>query len=78
MEEINYRGWIIRQTDNLWALAHGYMYEYSNDEKIHIARNIEEAKEDIDERTDRFENFLDSKINEPDQRTIQPPADEKI
>ena len=54
------------------------MYEYSNDEKIHIARNIEEAKEDIDERTDRFENFLDSKINEPDQRTIQPPADEKI
>jgi hypothetical protein len=66
MVETEYKGYTIRETDEPWALKYGYKYEYFNDERVLHAKTLEEAKEEIDERTDRFENFLNSKINDND------------
>lgn len=51
MNEITYKGWTIRETDEPWALAAGLKYEYSNDERLHLTLSIEQAKEEIDELT---------------------------
>lgn len=51
MVEIEYKGWTIRETYDPWAIKYGQIFEYFNDEKLLHAATIEEAKEDIDDRT---------------------------
>jgi hypothetical protein len=50
---MEYRGYKIEPETDPWAIKYGYFFKFYRDEKIHPAKSIEEAKEEIDELTNK-------------------------
>lgn len=53
ISQINYRGWIIEKETDLWPLKYNMNYKFylPDDEHIHHAETIEDAKSEIFDRT---------------------------
>jgi hypothetical protein len=48
---MEYRGYKIEPDTDPWAIKYGYFFKFYRDEKIHPAKSIKEAKQEIDELT---------------------------
>lgn len=47
---IHYKGYVIENEDEPWAIKYNMPIKFYNDEHIHHAESVEDAKEKIDER----------------------------
>jgi hypothetical protein len=45
---MQYKGYTIEGETDPWAIKFGYLFRFYRDERIHPAKSIEEAKEEID------------------------------
>ncbi len=48
---MTYKGYTIEKETDPWAIKYGMFYRFFKDEKLHSAKSIEEAKQEIDELT---------------------------